>query len=290
MNEQVESLSISETGHSLPAAPRALLAISAVFFGLTGLVLFLAPAWSAANFPWRISPLVAMTMGGWYLGSAAMAGLVVYRRRWNLIYASALYVGLFSLTETIVLTVHQSKVRLDAWLTWPYIGMLATALLASLVVVLAWSRRRIRVVEEGPRAPACVRVVAWFFVFFVLLLASVAFSGHWVGLNGGIFPEPLTPFTLHSFGAFYFSLAISVLPFLRVQRLAALTVHVWGGLVLILLISAAALVHLQIFQFGTRPFQAIYLGVYLAALVAATSYLWSQRAVTPNTQFTSIKE
>ena len=61
--------------HNLSPLPRRLMGIVTIFFGLMGLVLFVAPAWSTANFPWKISPLVAMTMGGWYLGTLLETGI-----------------------------------------------------------------------------------------------------------------------------------------------------------------------------------------------------------------------
>ena len=263
---------------SLSSLPRSLVVMTAAAFGLMGLVLFIAPPWAAANFSWNISPLVAMTMGGWYLGSAVMAGLVAYHQRWNVIRASVLYVGIFSLTEAVVLVIHSAKLKLDALLAWPYIGMLALAGLASLVVLFDWIRQRPTLADEGAPAPAWVRGIVVSFAVFVFFLSGVAFSGYSVGLNGGIFPEPLSLFTLRSFGAFYFSLAFSTLALLGVRQLAAVTAHVWGGLALILLITVAALVYFRAFNFADRPFQSIYLGVYLGALVVALSYLGYERA------------
>lgn len=265
------------TNSSLSPLSRALMYLTAGAFGLVGLGLFIAPAWAAANFSWKISPMVAMTMGGWYLGSAVIAGLVAYHRRWNVMYASALYVGVFGVTEAAVLVIHSAKLKLDAWLAVPYIAMLALAILAGLCVLMDWVRQRPTLGEEGAPVSKWVRGVAVFFVVFVFFLAGVAFSGHWVGLNGVIFPEPLSLFTLYSFGAFYFSLACSALVLARARKLAALTVHVQGGLALILLITLAALVFFSVFNFAAHPFQALYLGVYLAALAAALFYLWSAR-------------
>ena len=264
--------------HNLSPLPRRLMGIVTIFFGLMGLVLFVAPAWSTANFPWKISPLVAMTMGGWYLGTAVMAGLVFYYYRWDVIYASMLYVGVFSVTEASVLVIHSAKLKLDALLAWPYIGMLGFAILTSLLVLLDWLRQKPALTNEGKSVPAWVRVITVTFIFIVFFLSGVAFSGHWVGLNGGIFPEPLSLFTLRSFGAFYFSLAFSVLAFLRLPRSAAVTVHVWGGLALIFFITTAALIYLPTFNFTAHPFQSIYLGVYLLAFILCLLYLWKERA------------
>jgi len=261
----------------LSSLSRLLSALTALAFALVGLVLFVLPAWSAANFSWKISPMVAMTMGGWYLGSAVMAGLIGYHRRWNLIYPAALYLALFSLSEAAVLVVHRSKLVLGAGLAWPYIGMLGVGIAASLSLLADRLRSKPQSEEPPERVPIWVRFVISGFVVFVIFLAVVAVSGHWVGLNGGVFPEPLSLFTLRSFGAFYFSLAAPVITLMRTRRLQAATVYVWGGMALIVFITAAALFYLPVFNFSERPFQSIYLGVYLAAFLIAAYYLSSQR-------------
>ena len=266
-----------DVNQGVSSKARLLIYVTAAAFGLMGLLLFILPTWSAANFSWKISSIVAMTMGGWYLGTAVMAGLVAFHRRWNVIYCSGLYLIIFSLSEALVLVIHSTKLKLDALLAWPYIGMLALAILAGIFALLDWARQKPVMTEEGSPVTAWMRVVIVVFILFVFLLSGVAFSGYWVGLNGVIFPEPLSLFTLHSFGAFYFSLAFSVLTLLRVRRLAAVTVEVWGGLALISFITAAALLNLRVFNFSEHPFQLIYLGVYIIALVLALFFLWYER-------------
>src|SRR3989337_4102856 len=110
---------------SLTLLPHGLMYLTTLAFGLMGLVLFVAPAWSAAHFSWKISPMVAMTMGGWYLGSAVMAGLVAYHRRWNLIYASSLYIGMFSVAEATVLLIHPAQLKLYDLPALPSLRILA---------------------------------------------------------------------------------------------------------------------------------------------------------------------
>ena len=57
----------------LSPASRWLTRILSALYAALGLILFLAPDWSAANFSWKVSPFVAMTMGGWCLGNAYFA-------------------------------------------------------------------------------------------------------------------------------------------------------------------------------------------------------------------------
>jgi hypothetical protein len=70
-----------------------------ILFGLLGLVLFLAPVWSAENFPWSISPMVAMTMAGWCLGNAFIAGHTALKKQLSLVYPGLLYLFLFGVFE-----------------------------------------------------------------------------------------------------------------------------------------------------------------------------------------------
>ncbi len=45
-----------ETTYALSPISRHLSRLTAALFALLGAVLFLAPEWSAPNFPWRVSP------------------------------------------------------------------------------------------------------------------------------------------------------------------------------------------------------------------------------------------
>ncbi len=266
-----------DTKEAISSRATAAMYVTTAAFTIVGLVLFVAPAWSAVNFPWKISPMVAMTMGGWYLGSAAVATLIAYRRRWSAVYACALYVIAFSVSEIVVLLVHASLVRLSAALAVPYIGMLAIALVSGLAIVSEWFRQRPKVGNEGAPVRGWMRGLTLFFVVFVFFLAGFAVSGHWIGLNGVIFPEPLSLFTLHSFGAFYFSLAFGALALLRARGQGGLIPYAQGGLVLIVLITAAALVFLSSFNLASHRFQSVYIGVYLLAVAIDGYYLWTQR-------------
>jgi hypothetical protein len=252
---------------------RRLMWVATAAFALMGLALFVAPSWSADHFLWRISDMVARTMGGWYLGSAAMAALVAYHARWRVARAPLAYVGLFALTELLVVAQHLDAITLRAPLALPYILALVIAILATLAVVSDAAHRVAKFEDEGAPVPVLVRLLMALFVVFVLYLAKVALSGSSAGLYGSIFPEPMLLFTLQAFGAFYFSLAASVLAVITARRLTPITVHVQGGIVLIVLITVASLAHHSSFNVAVYPSQWIYLGVYLAALALAAAYL-----------------
>jgi hypothetical protein len=266
---------------SLSRTARRLMWAATAAFAAVGLVLFVAPGWSADHFPWRISPMVAMTMGGWYLGSAAMSALVAHHGRWSIMRAPALYVGLFAGAEIVVLALNSGRLRTDQALAWPYVGMLAVALLAGLAALYDAVRRRPTLADEGNPVTRLVRVIGVLFMVFVGFLAIVALSGSSAGLYGAIFPEPLSLLTLQAFGAFYASLSLSMLSLVRARRLRPITTHVQGGLVLIVLITLAALANFSSFNLSYYPRQSFYLIAYLLALALAVAHLLAERRRAP---------
>src|SRR5512143_3466831 len=56
---------VAREGTVLAPKTRAAIRIGALLYIALGVVLFAAPEWSASVFPWSVSPLVAMTIGGW---------------------------------------------------------------------------------------------------------------------------------------------------------------------------------------------------------------------------------
>ena len=105
-------------------APRWLLAAAGVVFLLTGVVFFVAPSWAADNFPWNVSPFVAMTVGGWAIGTGLIA--LDIARSWvpGRVYAVLLYVWLFSVSEAAIVLMFLAGLRTDHILTWPYLASL----------------------------------------------------------------------------------------------------------------------------------------------------------------------
>src|SRR5262249_42451361 len=112
---------------SLSNLSRQLIRVVAVLFTVLGLVLFFAPDWASANFAWKVSPFVAMTMGGWYIGNGFMAWETARVWRFSSVYPCLVTLGLFSLLEAGVLVVHGNLVRLNTLLGWSYVTILAVA-------------------------------------------------------------------------------------------------------------------------------------------------------------------
>jgi membrane-anchored glycerophosphoryl diester phosphodiesterase (GDPDase) len=100
------------------------------------------------------------------------------------------------------------------------------------------------------------------FVGFLGFYGMIARSGAF-GTNGGIFPEVMSPFTLRSFGVFYFALALAVTPYLRDKNLNALLHHSIASYGLIFFITIAAFAYLGLFDFAARPGGLLYFGAYL---------------------------
>lgn len=259
----------------LPRTSRVLTFVVAALYGLLGIVLFFAPGWSAANFSWKISPFVAMTMGGWCLGNAYTAWEAARIGRWSLVYNNLLYLWTFGVLETAVLFVFRDRLILNVPLAWPYILALALTVVAAVAGIIAWVRLRPVVGTEGQPVPGWIRGLAVLFVLFVGFLALYgAFSGQdGYGTDGSIFPEPLTLFTLRAFAAFYASLAIAVIPMIWARGSAPLIVLGRAGMSFIVTITIAALVNLDKFDFAGRPGGLIYLGAYVFAFFVVGGFL-----------------
>jgi|FLYN01.1.fsa_nt_gi hypothetical protein len=256
----------------LSSTLRLLTRILAVLYAVTGLVLFIAPDWSAANFAWNISPFVAMTMGGWCLGTAVYAWVSARIWRWPVVYPCLIYLWAFGVLETLVVLMHLDRLRLDVIMAWPYLLALLLTVVAFIVGVVDWLRLRPAVNPEGLPVPWWVRVMTVGFVLIVLPLGVIGLL-RTTPSTGAIFPDNLSVFTIQAFGAFFSSLTISgaLLPFAR--GLAIIVTYLWCGMGLIIPITAAAFINIGKFDFTAHPDQLIYIGAYLLAFVGAVIIL-----------------
>jgi hypothetical protein len=262
----------------LAKAARALTYLASALFLILGLTLFLAPKASAAFFPWKVSSFVAMTIGGWCLGNSWLAWISGRRWRGRLVYASMIYLGLFGAFELAVVVAFRDKLVLASPLSWLYLAALLASLGGSSLRVLPWLAAR-------PARPAFGSPVRRshrsFIIVFVLFVGFLAAYGVLApigapGTRGGIFPEEMSLFTLRSFAAFYLALALGVVPLASEPSLPPALHHSFAAYGLILAITAAALVHLRLFDFVGRPGGLVYFGAYLAVgilvLVAFRKY------------------
>ncbi|MCA9999075.1 MAG: hypothetical protein KDE56_25100 [Anaerolineales bacterium] len=249
----------------------------AALYGLLGVVLFLAPAWSAANFSWKISPFVAMTMGGWCLGNGYFAWETVRLGRWTAVYLLQLYLGLFGLLETAVLILFRDKLILNVPLALPYILALALTVITAVFSLLNWQKQHPK--SKSHNFPTWVRVIVLGFVAFVGLIAFLVLRAQPGGLatEGGAFPEPLTLFTLRAFGSFYTALAIGPIPAIWDRQINGWMAFIRAGLTLVLTILLACLLNFGKFDFASHPGHWLYFGAYVIVAIVAIGLLWVYR-------------
>lgn len=255
----------------------------AILYTLLGAILFVVPTWSAANFAWKVSPFVAMTIGGWCLGSAVAAWDAARVWRWSAIYSNLVYLWVFGLGETAVLVEFQERLVLNAPVAWLYLLTLAVNFVTAGIGFIEWLRLRPKSKPEGVPVKLWARVILIGFILFVaalVVLGVTARPGSFL-TQGAIFPEELTLFTIHAFAAFYFSLVAAAVSLINTRGMALVIYFIRFGIALILPITAAAFFNLDKFDFVNRPGGLLYIGAYLAALVSAILILASHRFGSP---------
>ena len=247
----------------------------AAAYGVLGAILFVAPGWSSEHFAWRVSPFVAMTIGGWCLGNACAAAITAWRWVFPLVFTTMVYLASFGILETAVAIAFRDRLRLDHWLGWLYLA----ALLINLAAVAAWARDY---VVLRPACPPIGRRIKPFDVAISLpLVLFVCFLGFYglfappgsPGTNGGIFPEVLSPFSLRSFGAFYLSVGVSLLLVYFLRGVDNAMSHLFASWPLLFIITVATLVYIGQFDFANKPGQMLYLGTYLLVAAMTGAYL-----------------
>lgn len=259
----------------LSSSARSLTFAVAVLYAVLGGMLFVAPHWAAPNFAWKVSPLVAMTIGGWCLGNAWAAYVVASRWRFSLVVSGLVYLALFGLFQSGVVIAFWPVLKLGHWLAWVYLAALglnvAQAAIWIIEALLTWPA----IETLGGRTRSRDIAVD---VVFILLVAFLGLYGLLApqgarGLHGGIFPEILTPFSLRAFGAFYLAVALGPLTLLVVRGVDSALTHMFLSWGLILLITLAALAFIGVFDLTGRPGQWIYLGIYLAVGLVTATYM-----------------
>lgn len=253
----------------MPRAARYWPVVPAVAFAIVGAVLFFAPGWSADRFAWRISDLLAMTMGGWYLGTSAFAWTVVRDARWTRMHAVLAYLWLFSLGQLALLLVHRDVVRTDTALAWLYVVAVAASAGACLVGA-------VRVAVAGPELPRGGEPMRWWvvvllagFVVAVALLALPLVDGY--DSPRSIWPGELTLLSARAFAVFFGSLSLSAALLLVRRRLEPLVPYLLAGIALSGAILVAAALHIGDFDVVDHPGQLLYIGLYAFVLLASVA-------------------
>jgi hypothetical protein len=263
----------------LSATSRTLTRLSAICYLLLGTVLFLAPQWSTGQFPWNVSSFVVMTIGGWCLGNAVFAWQSARIWDWRLVYPSLFYLWLFGLFEAAVLLAFRDKVSVSSIVAMGYMLTIGINVLAAVFGIIDWLRLRPSAQVDGMAVPAYVRGLIIFFTFNLSILALGGTLARAGGLSteGGIFPEPLTLFSVRAFAAFFGAICLSAVPLIWTRTLTPLFAYGQAGILLTIPIVIAAFVNLDKFDFAARPGGILYLGSYLFTLISTVWGVWHYR-------------
>lgn len=264
----------------LSSTSRVLTRISALSYLLIGTVLFLAPEWSTGKFPWNVSSFVVMTIGGWCLGNAAFAWQSARVWSWPLVYPSLIYLWLFGFFEAGVMLAFRDKVHVDSLVALGYVAAIGVNVLTALVGIFDLVRLRPSAQVDGTPVPGYVRGLTIFFTIdlSILALGGLLAAAGGLSTEGGLFPEPLTLFSVRAFAAFFAAICLSVLPLTWTRTLTPMFSYGLAGLVLVITILSAAFVNLDKFDFGGRPGGILYMSAYLFTLIAVAWGLWHYRA------------
>ena len=244
---------------------RLLTYLLAILYAVLGALLYFFPEALASVFAWKVTPFMTMTIGGWALGNAWMAWITARRWQWNLVFSALLYLWMFGLGELSVLFNFRDKLFLVHPIAWLYFITLMINALAAIVGIIDWLRLRPSAIASGSNFSALQNAVLIAFILFVGFLGLYGSNAQIgaPGTNAGIFPEVMSLFTLRSFGMFYASLALAVVPFLWNKNLNAILHHSIASYGLIFFITVAAFVYLSLFDFASRPGGALYFLAYL---------------------------
>jgi hypothetical protein len=243
--------------------------LSALYLVL-GATLFLLPEQMAAVFAWKVTGFMTMTIGGWCLGNAWLAFLTARRWEWGRVYPALVYLWSFGILEGLVVVLFREKLQLAHPIAWLYLVTLAVNLSAAALGISDWLRLRPSG-QAGEPMTSFTRFLAIGFVVFV------GFLGIWgltaqigdAATNGEIFPEIMSLFTLRSFGAFYFSLTVGMIPLLFEKSRIPLLNYAFLAMGLIIIITVAAFAYLHLFDFRVHPFGTLYFAAYIVAGVLA---------------------
>ena len=249
--------------------------LMALLYTLLGAILFFAPVQASAQFAWKVSPFVTMTIGAWCLGNAWLAWVTAARWEWRRVRTALIYLWLFGLFETAVLVVFRDKLQLSHVTAWLYVVTLMVNALAAVWGIAEWLRVRpdSRAVGEKPTLAMRAFVAGYvvFVAFLALFGAARGLTGR--GATGAVFPEALSAFSVSSFAAFYLALSLSALPLLWTRDRDTLSHHGYASYGLVLIITVATFVYIDRFDFAARPLGLVYIGAYLLVAFLTAFYL-----------------
>jgi hypothetical protein len=161
-----------------------------------------------------------------------------------------------------------------------YVAAISINVLTAIVGFIDLLRIRPSTRVDGRPVPTYVRGLTIFFTINLSILALLGLFATAGGLSteGGIFPEPLTLFSVRAFAVFFAAICLSALPLTWTRNLTPMFSYGLAGLVLVITILIAAFINLDQFDFSGRPGGILYIGSYLFTLVAVAWGLWYYRS------------
>jgi hypothetical protein len=263
---------------------RLLLGVGAAAFLLIGAPAFLAPSWAVGEFPWTLGPFLAQTIGGWSLGTAAIAIHAVVGGPTRRLYGLLIYLGLFGIGQLAVVAAFAGRLQVGHLLTGPYlIGLVALAVGAA-CAALSLRGGDATAVDMGRRAPRWIRAIAGLVGAFVLLLAvgTLIAGPDGATARGEVLPEPMGLFSIKAFSAFLFALAAAILSLVLSRYVGPYRSLGTSGLYLIVPITLAAALNFSLFD-ASKPGTLVYFWAYVVVglIILAVLVYEHRRAGTP---------
>jgi len=254
---------------------RSLTFILFILYAILGIILFFNPTWAATNFAWKISPFVAMTIGGWCLGNAFFALKIFQNWKWPIVYTSLAYLWAFGIYELIVILIFRQRLIFSTPLSLLYITTLILNDFYSILGIIKLVKHHQKISPEGLPITHWIRtasVILTMFVGFLALGALTSPSKNSI-TDGQFFPEVLSLFTLRAFGAFYLSLFSAGITVIRIRGFAPLAMFLKGGLALSVPITLAPFFHFQLKAITEKPGMIFYILAYVVIFFAVPALL-----------------
>lgn len=252
---------------------RMLTYLGAGLYAILGAILFFFPEQIAPVFAWKVTGFMTMTIGGWCLGNAWLAFFAARQWKWMLVYPGLIYLWTFGVLEGAIVILFRDKLQLANPIAWLYLCTLAVNVLIAVLGIADWLRIR-PALSESKNMTGLVRFFTIGFALFVGFLGLYGLTAKPGDLatNGDIFPEIMSLFTLRSFGAFYFSLVIGIIPLLFEKDITPFVNYGSLATGLVVIITIAAIVYIHLFNFSTHPFGLLYFAAYVLTGIISIYY------------------
>jgi hypothetical protein len=152
---------------------RAAIRIGSLLYLALGILLFAAPQFAASEFPWNVSPLGLMTIGGWLLGNGIALWFASAPGPAPRVVPVLAYVTAFAGLELLIVIAFRSVFDLTALLAVPYLLTLAVSLIAAAFAMLELRKgTEVVISEDAPLSGRIRWALVGLLVFAVALDSS----------------------------------------------------------------------------------------------------------------------